>query len=50
MVVKSTNCSFRCPEFNFPATTWWLTTICNGDPMPSSGVSEDSDSVPTYMK
>jgi hypothetical protein len=23
----------------------WLTAICNGNPMPSSGVSEDSDSV-----
>jgi hypothetical protein len=32
------------------ATTWWLTTICNGDPMSSSGVSEDRDSVLTYMK
>ena len=25
--------------------TWWLTAICNGDLMPSSGVCEDSDSV-----
>jgi hypothetical protein len=33
-------CSSRGPEFNsqFPATTCWLTTICNGEPMPSSGV------------
>ena len=28
----------------------WLTTFCNRDLMPSSGVSEDSDSVLTYMK
>jgi hypothetical protein len=27
-VVKSTDCSSRGPEF--PATTWWLTTTCNG--------------------
>jgi hypothetical protein len=25
-------------------TTWWLTTICNGDPIPTSGVSEKRDS------
>jgi len=30
------------PKVQFPATTWWFTTISNGDPMPSSGVSEDS--------
>ncbi|EDM14714.1 rCG46938 [Rattus norvegicus] len=27
-----------------------LTTICNGDPMPSSGVSVDSNSARMYMK
>jgi hypothetical protein len=27
-VVKSSDCSSRGPEF--PATTWWLTAICNG--------------------
>jgi hypothetical protein len=27
-----------------------LTTICNGDLMPSSGVSEDSNSVLIYIK
>jgi hypothetical protein len=30
--------------------TWWLTTICNGILMPSSGVSEDSYSVFVYIK
>jgi hypothetical protein len=29
-VVKRTDCSSRGPEFKSPATTWWLTTICNG--------------------
>jgi hypothetical protein len=27
--VKSTDCSSGGPEFKIPATTWWLTTICN---------------------
>ena len=27
---------------SFSATTWWLIVICNGIPMPSSGVSVDS--------
>jgi hypothetical protein len=31
-------------------SSWWLTTICNKNPMPSSGVSEDSYSVHTYNK
>jgi hypothetical protein len=34
---------------SIPATIWWLTTICNGNPMSSSGVLEDSNSIPTYM-
>jgi hypothetical protein len=33
-----------------PATTWWFTTTCNSYPMPSSWVSEDSNSVLKYMK
>jgi hypothetical protein len=33
-----------------PATTWWLTMICNRHLMPPSGVSEDNDSIPTYNK
>ena len=32
------------------AISGWLTTICKGDPMSSSGVSEDSKSVLTYRK
>jgi hypothetical protein len=40
--LKSTDCSSRGPEFNSQQPTWWLTTICNGDLMPSSGVSENS--------
>ena len=32
------------------ASTWWLKTICNEDPMPSSGVSEDNNSVLICMK
>jgi len=34
------------PEILFPATTWWLTTICNG--MLSSEVSEGNHGVLTY--
>jgi hypothetical protein len=28
--VKSTDCFFQRSWVQFPATTWWLTTICNG--------------------
>jgi hypothetical protein len=38
---------FQRPLVQFP---WWLKTIYNGYLMPSSGVSEDSNSVPTYIK
>jgi hypothetical protein len=41
---------FQRSSVQFPATTWWLTTICNGHPMLPSSVPEDSDSVLTYMK
>jgi hypothetical protein len=44
-VGKSTDLFFRRSWVQIPATSWWLTTICNGDPMPSSGMSEDSYSV-----
>jgi hypothetical protein len=33
-----------------PSNHMWLTTICNKNLMPSSGVSEDSYSVHTYNK
>ena len=48
--VKSTDCFCRGPEFNSQLPMWWLTTICNGDLIPFSGVSENSNSVLTYMK
>jgi hypothetical protein len=35
---------------SIPATTWWLITICHVILMPSSSVSEDSDSVFIYIK
>jgi hypothetical protein len=28
--IKSTGCSSKGPVVEFPATIWWLTTICNG--------------------
>jgi len=33
---------FQRSGVQIPTTTWWLMTICNGDLIPSSGVSEDS--------
>ena len=35
---------------SIPSNHMVLTTICNGDPMPSSGVSEDSNNVFIYIK
>jgi hypothetical protein len=41
---------FQRSWVQFPATTWWLTTICNGIWCPLSGVSEDSYSVLIKIK
>ena len=40
------------PEFRVqvPATTWWLTTICNGDLMPSSGMQVYMQTEHSYIK
>lgn len=32
-----------------PSNHMVVTTICNWDPMLSSGVSEENDSIPTHM-
>jgi hypothetical protein len=46
-VVKSTDCSFRGPEFNSQQLHGGSqpSVMRSGDQMPSSGVSEDSYSV-----
>ena len=48
--VKSTDCSSRGPEFKSQQSHGGSQPSVMGDPMPSSGVSEDSDSVSIYMK
>ena len=48
--VKSTDCSSRGPEFKSQQSHGGSQPSVMGDPMPSSGVSEDSDSVFIYMK
>jgi hypothetical protein len=49
-VVKSTDCSSRGPEFNSQQPHGGSQPSVMGHLMPSSGVSEDSDSVLTYTK
>jgi hypothetical protein len=49
-VGKSTRLLFWRFRVQIPATTWWLTTICNKIWLPYSGLSEDSYSVLTYNK
>jgi hypothetical protein len=50
-VVKSTDCSSRGPEFNSQQPHHMVAhNHLSWDLMPSSGVSEDSDGVLTYIK
>jgi hypothetical protein len=49
-VVKSTDCSSRGPEFNSQQPHGGSHPSVMGDPMPSSGVSEESNGVLIYIK
>jgi hypothetical protein len=49
-VVKSTDCSSRVPELNSQVPHGGSQPSVMENLMPSSGVSEDSNNVPTYMK